>query len=402
MKDQTITTEIAIVGAGLVGLAAAVAMHEAGHQVVLIDCNNPSAQAQTSVDGRDSRIYAISHQNAQWLASINIWQQLDVSRITTMRGMELWGDQTEWPLCLNAEDVQADQLGYIVEAGGLMRALLAKVEALRINTLFGYSCTNVTTAFNGTQLSVMSATATLQVNVALLLAADGHHSWVRTRLNFPVKRKPYAHTAVVANFKTEKPHHGIARQWFQLDHNAALQILAWLPLSNNHISIVWSVPPEFAQSLMDASDEDLCEKVAAAGAHKLGALTLVTPPACFPLALNIVDSSVMETVILLGDAAHQVHPMAGQGVNLGFRDMIGLVKVLSEKNVYQSINDKQLLKQYERARKVDIAKMVLLTDGLYHLFSHRSEIVKKVRYLGFEATKLQSLKTLLVKQAVNM
>jgi 2-polyprenylphenol 6-hydroxylase len=402
MTHQTMTTEIVIIGAGLVGLAAAIAMHEAGYQVLLIDRNHPFKHFKKNPDEWDSRIYAISHQNAQWLASLNIWQQLDASRMTAMQGMELWGDQTESPLTLDAEAVQADQLGYIVEADALMHALLAKVEALNMTTLFESNCTNVTTNSTGTQLTIMTADGLTQVNSLLLLAADGHHSWVRTQLNFPEKRKPYAHTAVVANFKVEKPHRAIARQWFQLDEHGALQILAWLPLPNNHISIVWSVPPVFAQRLMALSDDALCQTVAESGATMLGDFTLVTPPASFPLALNVVDSSVMKTVVLLGDAAHQVHPMAGQGVNLGFRDVVGLAKALGEKSAYQMLNDTQLLKQFERARKVDIAKMVLLTDGLYHLFSSRSGIVKKVRHLGFETTKLPYLKALLIKQAVTM
>jgi 2-octaprenylphenol hydroxylase len=402
MMQQTMTIEIAVVGAGLVGLAAAIAMHEAGYQVVLIDRNHPFKHFKKNPDEWDSRIYAISHQNAQWLASLNIWQQLDTSRMTVMQAMALWGDQTESPLRLDAEDIQADQLGYIVEAGALMNALLAKVEALNITTLFESNCMNVTTNPTGTQLTIMTADGLTQVNSLLLLAADGHHSWVRTRLNFAEKRKPYAHTAVVANFKVEKPHQSIARQWFQLDEHGALQILAWLPLPNNHISIVWSVPPDFAQRLIGLSDDALCQIVAESGAGMLGDFTLVTPPASFPLALNVVNSFVMHTVILLGDAAHQVHPMAGQGVNLGFRDVVALAKVLNDKNVYQMLNDTQLLKQYERVRKVDIAKMVLLTDGLYHLFSSRSGIAKKVRYLGFETTKLPYLKALLIKQAVTM
>lgn len=405
MADEHLKTEVAIVGAGLVGLAAAVAMHQAGHAVVIIDRNQALGKKNNKKHSVswDARIYAISPNNVAWLARLGVWQQLDQSRISPMKEMALWGDGTVEPLTLIADDIHADGLGFIVEAGRLMDALLATLQGLAIKTLFGVECESIVTAADSTQITLREKKAGVKtVTADLLLAADSSQSWIRNQLNFAVKQQPYAHVGVVANFKAEKSHDDIARQWFKPNSAEGLEVLAWLPLPDDHISIVWSVPPLVANDLMALAPQAFSQMVAVAGDHRLGDLALVTAPASFPLSLTTVPKPVQGTTILLGDAAHQVHPMAGQGVNLGFRDVVSLLDVLARKGTYQTINDGQLLRQYERERKVDVSKMVLLTDGLYQLFNNQSTTVKKVRRWGFEATKRQYLKDLLVKQAINM
>lgn len=401
---KQLSVDIVIVGAGLVGLSAAIALHEAGHEVLIVDRNDPFERFQQSQDPSiwDSRIYAISPKNALWLARLGIWKELDKTRITKMQGMALWGDASNEPLNLSANDVNANGLGYIVEAGALMGALLSKLNALNIPTLFQHTSEYVQTNAKQSVLTLKQDILETTVTAKLLLAADGVQSWVRSQLNFAIKSKAYDHTAVVANFQTTKSHQHIARQWFRMHDDQSLHILAWLPLPENRMSIVWSVPPDIADQLMAMDNATFEAAVADAGEHALGDLQLITAPATFPLNLNLVYSPVKETVVLLGDAAHQVHPMAGQGVNLGFRDVVSLVETLNKKHHYQQINDAQLLKQYERERKMDVTKMVVLTDGLYQTFNSQVSLIKKVRHWGFETTKYQYLKDLLVKQAINM
>jgi|SRR5450830_640718 len=398
MSNEVLHADVAIVGAGLVGLSAAVALHQAGFSVVLVDGRHPT-KADTVDDAWDTRIYAISPKNTQWLNRLGAWPLLNTARIGEMQAMEIFSDNTQAPLALLASDANVDNLGFIVEAKALMQALLRQVETLGIQTLFDTPCE---------ALSSTSSQATLRfannktLESSLLLAADGSHSWVRQQLNMPMQQKPYNQTAIVANFKVEIPHRNIARQWFTLDAEGNNSILAWLPLPDDTISIVWSVSTKHANSLLSLSDEEFTSQVMDAGAALLGALSLISSAAAFPLSLQKTRTPVQDCVVLVGDAAHQVHPMAGQGVNLGFRDIVDLVEVLKAKGQYQTLNDSSLLKRYMRLRKVDLLNMLLLTDGLYHLFENKNKLVQNVRSWGLSVTNHQSIKKILVEKAISL
>jgi len=240
------------------------------------------------------------------------------------------------------------------------------------------------------------------IESTLLLAADGANSWVRQQLDIGVKHKDYEQTAIVANFLTEKPHEHIARQWFTHDGMGRGGVLAWLPLPENKISIVWSAPTAHAEALMKLPLDVFANEVMRAGGSSLGAMSPIGKLASFPLILKQANQIVASSVILIGDAAHRVHPMAGQGVNLGFRDVIDLLDLLESKHTYQPINDKALLKQYARIRKVDLLNMVSLTNGLYHLFESSHSVVKHVRNWGLSATNQQAIKKILIANAISL
>lgn len=402
MENKPQHFDMIVVGAGLVGLAAAVAMHQQGYHVALVDRQNP--QKLLSNDNNwDVRIYAISQKNIHFLTILGIWQQLDATRIGQMQGMEIWADASKEPLKLSAEDIHAKDLGEIIEASALTKVLLENVQTLNIPTFFEVNVENLTVSPEQSQLIFKNPQGKpITISADLLLAADGSQSWVREQCDFSVKRSAYAHHGLVANFKAEKNHQNIARQWFLKDEAGHVQVLAWLPLPDSLISIVWSASPEFTGQLLQLDAATLTKKVTEAGHDLLGNFELVTPPAAFPLALQKVEPVFSQSVVLLGDAAHQVHPMAGQGVNLGFRDIQDLLEVLNKKNPYQKINDAQLLKKYARMRKVDVAKVTMLTDGLYQLFDHPSDVIKKVRNWGFETTKHRLLKAALLNQAIKL
>lgn len=404
MSDNILKTDVTIVGAGLVGLSAAVAMSKAGHEVVLVDQQTHIAESQLRENDWDQRIYAISPKNVQWLSSLGVWQRLDTTRIGEMQAMEIWGDATVTPLNLFADDVNADDLGLIVEERALKKALMQQLQACGVRTLFGSQCT----VLNATPRQAILQLDNQQiVESTLLIAADGVNSWVRQQLGIGVEQKQYHQTAIVANFITEKPHDNIARQWFRqdgtsIDAGGHCGILAWLPLPGNKISIVWSAPTQYAEYLMQLEVPAFCHEVMQAGDAALGQLTLISAPAAFPLVLKKAEALVLNSVVLAGDAAHRIHPMAGQGVNLGFRDIVDLTQILSCRHLYQPINDSGLLKRYTRARKTDLSNMLMLTNGLYHLFESQNPAMQKVRNWGLSATNQQAVRKRLVRQAVTL
>lgn len=406
MSDNILKADVTIVGAGLVGLSAAVAMRKAGHEVVLVDQQMHTADSSLTDSDTDwdQRIYAISPKNVQWLSSLGVWQLLDTSRIGEMQAMEIWGDATATPLSLLAEDDNADDLGFIIEERALRKALMQQVQAYGVRTLFGNECI----ALNVTpRLAILQLDNQQLVESALLIAADGVNSWVRQQLGIAVEQKRYQQTAIVANFTTEKPHGNIARQWFRQDGVSAIAgghcgILAWLPLPGNKISIVWSAPSQYAEHLMQLEASSFSYEVMQAGNAALGQLTMISAPAAFPLVLKKAEVLVKHSVVLAGDAAHRIHPMAGQGVNLGFRDIVDLTEILASRHLYQPINDSSLLKRYTRVRKEDLSNMLMLTNGLYHLFDSQNPAVQKVRNWGLSATNQQIIKKKLVREAITL
>jgi 2-octaprenylphenol hydroxylase len=285
--SEILRTDMAIVGAGLVGLAAAVAMHQAGFSVVLVDSRNPM-DADFTDESWDARIYAISPKNSQWLNDLGVWPLMNQSRICQMQSMEIFGEADslnaeQKPIVLSSSDVNADCLCYIVESKSLMQALLKQVEALGIQTRFNSTCEAVS---NTPDKAVLHFQHQLSIESTLLLAADGSHSWVRQQLNMSMQKKSYEQTAIVANFTASKPHANIARQWFVQDAENKNSILAWLPLPDNMISIVWSVSTNYADTLLMLSNEEFTNKVKLAGGATLGDLKLIDATTKFSLSLR--------------------------------------------------------------------------------------------------------------------
>lgn len=391
--SEIIKADVAIIGAGLVGLAAAVAMQRAGQSVVIVDAKTPT-NIQLAEDAWDTRIYAISPRNAAWLRELGVWQDLNPARIGHMQAMEIFGDDAQ--VTLSAEDVNADDLGFILEAGALSQATHSRVEKLGIRTFFNAPCRDIQVFENSTTLTLENGQV---ITSTLLIAADSSQSWVRQQLNLPLRHKSYGQSAIVANFKVEKSHGNIARQWFSILEGKN-SILAWLPLPDNTISIVWSVSTKVAETLLLLNDDEFTAKVQNAGGATLGDLNLIGARAVFPLVMQKADDYSQQSVVFMGDAAHKIHPMAGQGVNLGFRDVIDFMHILKNKNAYQAINDASLLKGYARKRKVDMLNMLLLTDGLYQLFESQNKVIKKVRHWGMSATNHKVIKKMLVENAI--
>ena len=382
--------DVVVVGAALVGTSAAVALAKQGFSVALVDRKSPLSQVSNG-DTWDSRIYAISPGNADWLKGLGVWQRMNAERITPIAAMQVWGDANTEPLNFDAEDAFANNLGYILENSALQQALWDELQTLDVDVLIGAEGIAV-------ELSEQDATLQLadgaQLKAKLMIAADGGSSWVREQAGLSQQKIIYEHVGVVANFEVELPHQNIARQWFVEDG-----ILAWLPLAGNKISMVFST--KHSQNLMALSPADLAERVAQVGGHALGNMHVITPAAAFPLVKQNASALIANRLALVGDAAHQVHPMVGQGVNLGFRDVVELAQVLAERNPLADIGDRFVLRRYERARKADVLSMQGLTHGLYGAFDSKQALIRTVRNWGLSLPNRHPiLKRALIKQAL--
>lgn len=385
------TRDVLVAGAGLVGLALAAALAQRGMSVVLLD----RAAFDIDADPRtwDARVYAISPGSAAFLQTVGAWQALPQERIEPIEAMHIVGDAGA-TLDFSAYELGERALAWIVEERALRAALLPGVHA---------SGVEVVTDARFASLAWTSREGTLTLDDArrfsarLVVGADGLHSWVREAAGIVVTPKPYGQQGVVANFDCERAHHGLARQWFRDDGS----VLAWLPLPGHRISIVWSAPDPLARELLALSHEALATRVAAAGDDALGALQTLTAPASFPLSSLRLPTSIAHRMALVGDAAHGVHPLAGQGVNLGFGDAQALSKVLAERGPITDAGAPLLLERFARRRAEPVLAMHAVTDGLVSLFGPRTPWLRTLRNAGLSAVdRLPVIKRMLAQPAL--
>lgn len=381
--------QVVIVGAGLVGAAAALALGRQGLRVALVERQLPHAIDETW----DTRIYAISPASQRFLERLGAWQRMDGQRIQPVFRMDVAGD-TSGAIRLDAYEAGVSHLATIVESGRLQHALW---QALQADGNVALVCPAAIVSIERTESRTrMTLADGVQLETDLLVGADGAASRIREWAGLSSTLTPYGQSGVVANFECERPHRGTAFQWF-FDSD----ILAWLPLggkNGNQMSMVWSTPAAQADELVALDAVALAEWVGAAGHDTLGHLRLLTPAAAFPLRLNRVDSVIAPGVALIGDAAHGVHPLSGQGVNLGFGDAEALVDVLACHRK-SHCGDLRVLQRYARERAEPVQRMQALTHGLHHLFA--SEHAGWLRNTGMAwLNRLPPLKAALVREAM--
>ncbi|MBX9870263.1 MAG: FAD-dependent monooxygenase, partial [Burkholderiaceae bacterium] len=288
------------------------------------------------------------------------------------------------------------ELAWIVEDSNLNHALDAALGfAPNIQYVVGQAEKLVTDS-SGAQIHLSDGR---QVETQLIVGADGAQSWVRGQADIGLDYRSYGQQGVVTNFACEKPHHGIARQWFVEEQG----IIALLPLPGNQVSLVWSAPDALAAELIAGTLDALTHRLAPYAASDLGQLTPLQPELikAFPLRLIRPHSMVAERVALIGDAAHAVHPLAGHGMNLGFGDVQALLKILSEREAHRDCGDTRLLNRYRRARSEEVALMQITTDGLARLFGSPFPAVRLARNVGMNLlNSLPVLKRKLISHAM--
>jgi len=384
--------DLIVVGAGLVGASFARAAR--GLSTALIAPASRVASNAPAPGSFDARVYALSPGNAEFLRQLKAWQGIAPERLTPVHAMRVFGDDGHSLLEFDAYRAGVDALAWIVEDGVLQDALWRALQARDgLEVIAPAQCERL-------ELAAEYATVHLRDGRALrgklVVGADGAHSFVRQGAGLGAAERAYGQTAVVANFACERPHGNVAQQWFQ-----GGPVLALLPLPGSHVSMVWSLADVEAERLLALGADALCREVeqASHGAH--GALTLVSPARGFSLRRLAAGQLVAPRVALIGDAAHVVHPLAGQGANLGFQDARVLAQVLAAREPVRDPGDLRLLRRYARARADGVLAMDAAVHGLYRLFAAQGRAVSLLRNAGLNLTdRVPVLKNILMRQAM--
>jgi len=391
--------EVLIAGGAVVGAALARALRgdPQGAQVALISPQpRPEAGAAAAFD---SRVYAISPGNAVFLEELGAWGAIAGVRKVPVHGMRVHGDDGESLLEFDAYRCGCAELAWIVEDRLLQEALWRGLDGQNGMALFsGAAIQGLEVAGTEVRLALDDGR---RLGAKLVVGTDGAHSVVRSRAGIPSTEQSYGQSAVVANFACAKPHRNLAFQWFGGSAKGGA-VLALLPLPGEHVSMVWSVPNAEAQRLLALDGATLSGEVAAASRAALGELSLVSAQRGFPLRRLAASRLVAPRIALAGDAAHVIHPLAGQGANLGLQDARALAAVLAAREPGRDPGELRLLRRYERSRAEANLAMAGTVHGLFRLFDAPGAGVARLRNAGLNlADRLPVLKNLLMRQAMS-
>lgn len=377
------TFDICIRGAGIVGRAAALLLARDRHRVALFPGPTPLAAGSNDV-----RAYALNSASRSVLESLRCWP--DASHATAVTRMRVQGDDGG-AVHFDAAQQGVDALAWVVDVPALEAQL---AEAVRFQP----------------HVEVVDA----PVHAALTVVCEGRASTTRSEFGVEYRTTPYPQHAIATRLICEHPHGQVARQWFGADGS----ILAFLPLDGpqgNSVAVVWSIPDVTSADVLKLDDDAFVARLAEASGGALGALQMAAPRACWPLQLAQANRwcgwagsgsrqpAAAASWVLAGDAAHTVHPLAGQGLNLGLGDVAALAEILRGRDYWRSVGDLHGLRAYERQRKVAVAAMGLATDGLQQLFARPQEGWQALRNWGMRGfDRSGALKRLVVRSAMGL
>ncbi|EFE7138656.1 FAD-dependent 2-octaprenylphenol hydroxylase [Escherichia coli] len=390
------SVDVAIVGGGMVGLAVACGLQGSGLRVAVLEQRVPEPLAADAPP--QLRVSAINAASEKLLTRLGVWQDILSRRASCYHGMEVWDKDSFGHISFDDQSMGYSHLGHIVENSVIHYALWNKAQqSSDITLLAPAELQQVAWGENETFLTLKDGS---MLTARLVIGADGANSWLRNKADIPLTFWDYQHHALVATIRTEEPHDAVARQVF---HGEG--ILAFLPLSDPHLcSIVWSLSPEEAQRMQQASEDEFNRALNIAFDNRLGLCKVESERLVFPLTGRYARQFAAHRLALVGDAAHTIHPLAGQGVNLGFMDAAELVAELKRlhrqgKDIGQYI----YLRRYERSRKHSAALMLAGMQGFRDLFSGTNPTKKLLRDIGLKlADTLPGVKPQLIRQAMGL
>ena len=389
---------VVIAGGGPVGLALAALLGRAAEDLE-IRLFEPRPAPRWSAARMDLRVYALSRASQNILASLGAWESIEAARACPYRRMRVWhGESSAGPgsLTFDSADTGEPDLGHIVEDVLCRDRILQAMPATNVRIEFG---TKLTAAEVGDRAIEVTLQTGETVTATVLIAADGSDSPVRGMLGLPVTEVAYDQRALVTHVATADSHDETAWQRFLPDGP-----LAFLPLADGRSSVVWSTRTDRAGVLCEASEADFLKELQAASGGALGRIEAAAERVSFPLRSAHARQYCGPRVVLVGDAAHTVHPLAGQGMNLGLLDAAVLAEVIADAlEREEDPGDLRVLRRYERRRKGENLKMLLALDGLNRLFRSSAPLLPELRAMGLSAVNAAPpLKRLFMDEALGV
>lgn len=390
------SVDVAIVGGGMVGLAVACGLEGCGLRVAVLEHQPPQPVAADAPPSL--RVSAINAASEKLLEKLGVWRDIVQQRACAYHGMEVWEKDSFGRIDFDDKHFGYSHLGHIIENNVIHQALWNKAQQGKDITLLAPAeLQQVAWGENEAFLTLKDGN---MLTARLVVGADGANSWLRDKADIPLTFWDYEHSALVATIRSEEPHGAVARQVFHGDG-----ILAFLPLSDPHLcSIVWSLPPLEAQRMQHLREEEFNQALCVAFDNRLGLTKVEGERQVFPLTGRYARQFAAHRLALVGDAAHTIHPLAGQGVNLGFMDAAELIAEL--RRLYaqgKDIGQHLYLRRYERSRKHSAAVMLASMQGFRELFADNNPAKKLLRDFGLKlADTLPGVKPQLLRQAMGL
>ncbi|MEW6998410.1 FAD-dependent monooxygenase [Colwelliaceae bacterium BS250] len=393
--------DIVIVGGGMVGLTTALAIRELTSLSVAIVDTQPLHELN---EEPHLRVSAINGASKQLLTNLGVWSQITAMRSQAYANMHVWDKDGFGHLDFSKDDLpyganagQLNALGTIVENDVVRNALWHKCEQNDGITFISQTLTSL--AMGGSEVFI-TIDGQAPLIAKLVIGADGANSWVRKQIDMPITFRDYDHHALVATVKCAQGHQNTAWQVF-----LPTGPLAFLPLYQSDLcSIVWSLPPEEAARIKQLDSEQFNKEIIAASDGKLGTIKLESDRVTFGLTMRLARDFVQDRVVLIGDAAHTIHPLAGQGVNLGLVDAAAIAQTLAECcDNDLDISDSKALGHFSRWRKSDASDMIAAMESIKQGFAMQQKVPKLIRGIGMSVlNSVGPLKQLLIKQALGL